>query len=207
MQRMWCLVILLLPVFVHAEQCSNFKRLGIGYTLDIDRVAYRALPAKDYKELNDLVARDQANIEKLQGRIVVLEAKLKASLANAAKYQKLLTEQAKLNQKYKDLNDSYSALNTKYSETAGKLVDLNKSYKSTLGEFDDLVSKYRKVAMRTNPRNKLDLGIGMLKPTANGADPHYFAMAGSGIKFVDLELRGWLLVGNNSYGAILGVSF
>lgn len=198
---------LLLSLNAYAEEVTNIKRMNKGYTLDINGVAHRALSATDYNELNTLITKEQAEKQLLVQKIVALETELAKSLANAEKFQAVLNAQSDLNKQYQELNNNLSDLNTKYSTTAGELVGLNKDYRAVVQEFDELTDKYRKVALRTNPRSKWDLALGMLKPTASGSDPHYFASVGTGAKLLNTEVRGWLLVGDDSYGLMAGMSF
>lgn len=207
MKRIICFIILALPAFVSAEEIRVVEKLNIGYKLKIDTTPYRAMPETSYNTLIEKVTGDAKAIELLEAQVNKLKQELNNSLANAAKYQDALTEQANLNTQYRDLNDSYKKLNTDYSKTAGALVKLNKDYSSTIEEFDELVEKYRKVAVRTHPRSKLDFGLGILNPTSAGSSSHYFAMAGTGAKLLNTEFRGWLMVGNDSYGAMVGLSF
>lgn len=208
MKRLLGVMLVLLPTYVQAQNIANVKKLSQAeYSLQIDGVNYRAIKTKTYQAIVKRLTDDDKLVANLAAKIKSLETQLKLSQANAAKYQEALTAQQDLNKQYQQLNDSYSKLNEKYSETAGKLVELNKNYSTTLDQFDELVGKYRKVALRSNPRNKLDLGLGVLKPTASGEDPHYFAMIGSGVTLLNTEIRGWVLVGNNSYGAMVGMSF
>lgn len=208
MLRKICLVVLFLPGIIYAEDITNVRKSPEGgYDLDINTAAYHAMPAKGYEAIKNRLMDDDKKIAELTEKIISLEAELEKSKANAAKYQQALTEMTDLNQRYKTLNDSYSDLNADYKKTANDLVVLNKSYSTTLTEFDDLVEKYRKVAIRSSPRSMLDFGVGMLKPTDSGSDTHYFVSVGSGVKLLKTEFRGWLLVGNDSYGLMAGLSF
>lgn len=207
MKWICCGLALLLSINVSAEEIANVKRLNKGYTLDINNVAHRALPAADFEKMMELLAKDKKEKQLLIQQIAALKNELNKSLANAEKLQTALDAQSNLNEQYRELNNRYSDLNTKYSNTADELVGLNKDYRAVIQEFDGLTEKYRKVALRTNPRSTWDFGLGMLKPTASGSDPHYFASVGTGAKLLNTEFRGWLLVGDDSYGLMAGLSF
>lgn len=207
MKRILSLCVFLLPAFTYAEEIRIVAKEGNGYRLEIDRVAYRAIPENNFNKLESRIAEDAIFIDKLATQLSLLKEELEKSQANAARYQEVLTAQTNLNNKYQQLNNNYSTLNKKYSDTATELVGLNKSYGTTLDEFDKLVEKYRKVAVRTHPRSKWDFGLGILNSTGATPSSQAFLMAGSGVKLINTEFRGWLMLGTESYGAMVGVSF
>jgi hypothetical protein len=209
MKWICCGLALFISLHAYAEEATNITKLntGYGYALDINGISHIALPAAKFKTLTNSATELKAENTLLLQAIGKLKAELASYIADSKEYRAAVKEVSEINKQYQELNNSYSDLSTKYSTTAGELVGLNKDYRAVVQEFDELTEKYRKVALRTNPRSKWDFGLGMLKPTASGSDPHYFASVGTGAKLLNAEVRGWLLVGDDSYGLMAGISF
>lgn len=201
MKKTILVLMLLYPMSLVAQTVTNIQGSGARYTMDINGKPYVALSR----------AASQQTAKYLNERKELLEKndKLVTKLAEA---QKLLKEQETLREKYAKLTDKYEQqttklenLNNKYAETSGDLITLNNDYRTTIGDFDKLVEKYRDVALRSVPRNPVDLAIGSLH---NNDEWHTVFMAGAGFDLTkSIHFRGWLFGGVETYGAMVGISF
>lgn len=194
--------VFILPIVSQAEEEAKVLGSAGGfYMLEIDKKIYRAMTNEFYLALEKGVKGDT---RRLTEQVQKLTQQLQEARLQASQFDEHRKKQQQLTSKYQDLNKDFSQLNTEYAKTSDELVQINNQYRQTIGEFDTLIDKYRDVAVRTHPRSSLDLGLGFLSA---GGSSYPFLMAGSGLKLIKTEVRGWLMLGTDSYGAMVGVSF
>lgn len=202
MKKILLAVCFMLPLSSVAQTCTDVKLGANGnYTVRIDNKKFVAYSEKNRKALIELTKGAIATKEVNEGLTKQID-----------KLQKMNDEYETLRKKYQELTNKYeeqtkklSELNGKYSETAGKLVELNGDYSKTIKRFDGLVDKYREIALRSVPRNPVDVGFGIMR--VNDVNRGVF-MAGAGMDITDnWHIRGWLYGGEETLGAMVGLSF
>ncbi len=196
----WAIVLLCLcmPSVSFAQSVTNLKAKPNGdFSLQIDENKYIAIRETEYDKIINVV-------NSLKTQLTTANKKLKESMANSAEYEALRNEYKSLTNSYKKQTDELININTNYARTSRKLIALNNEYSLTLRKFDALVEKYRDVALRSTPRNPVDIGFGVL--SINDENKGVF-MFGAGTDIFGSNLRGWLYGGEDTYGAMLGMSF
>lgn len=157
-------------------------------------VAYTQAQADDFRK----TAQER---EDLKTRLAETEEKLAVLQRAAVTLAQVEKDYAAANAKLLALAADSQKLGEKYSEAAGKLTALNRDYSQLVSDYEALAKKYRDIAMRSAPRQAIDLGAGFVH---TGDTSHVVGMAGIGIA---LGVRAWVFGGQSTYGAMLGYSF
>ena len=191
-------VCLWVPLISFAQDVADLQvgQNGI-YTLKIDSEKYVAIKEAEYYEMVKV-------INALKEQLSAANIKIKGYKANSDAYEENRKKYIALTAGYKKQTEEMTRLNVKYLDTSEKLIALNNEYSKTLKSFDALVEKYRDVALRSSPRNPVDVGLGVL--TVNDIQHNVF-MFGAGTDVFGLNFRGWLYGGQDTYGAMVGMSF
>ncbi len=199
--RAWTVIgvgLLCCPLFVWAEEVTELRNEGDGsYSMKIEGKEYLAMSVQDALQLHE----DHSSLKQ---RLAEANEKLAKYTAVTNQYEDLRGKYVTLSGEYNTLAQDSIDLSGRYSQTADKLVLLNQGYSSLVVEYDDLVEKYRDVALRTSPREPLDVGLGAV--TSNNST-HGVVMVGAGTRVLNLGLRAWVFGGKETYGAMIGASF
>ena len=180
-----------------AQTVSGVTRVGSEVVLTIDGVEYRALTAADFAQ----VRRDYAQ---MKGQLDAATRELAQYRDLRQSYEAMRKELEAMEDKRRAMADDLLKLGDRYSETSAKLVALNGEYRKLVADYDALVGKYRAFALRTAPRETIDLGLGLV----HAADENrVVGMAGIGTRIFDVGLRSWVFGGRGTYGVMMGVSF
>src|SRR5688500_11151658 len=164
MRHVALLFVCLLPWCAQGQNVTNVQhdKENGWYIMRIDGVVHLALPGTqvsqltaERKQLNAQLARSDELIERMR-------AELKAGAELSKDYDRLRKEYEALTERYRTLTADSVSLNDKYSQLGRDLVDVNKQYQKAVQEYDALTEKYRKVALTSAPRQKMDVGLGMV---------------------------------------------
>ncbi|HZE10196.1 MAG TPA: hypothetical protein VE034_01275 [Burkholderiales bacterium] len=182
-----------------AQTVTDVKMLGdkTTYVMRINGTPYVAFTQAQADDLRK-TARER---EELKQRLVETEEKVSALQRSASVLVQVEKDYAAATAKLRALAEDEDKLSTKFSETAGKLSALNKEYSQLVSDYEALAKKYREIAVRSAPRQPIDLGAGFVH---TGDKSHVVGMAGIGIA---LGVRAWVFGGQSTYGAMLGYSF
>lgn len=195
------LVLVLLPMTGNAESVTDLAAQADGtYVMKIDGNNYVALSSADLGQITAAVSESVA----LKQKLAEVTAKLERYQALTEQYEQLKTHYADLTGNYKNLSEDALRLNGEYSVAANNLVTLNQDYSKLVKDYDSLTEKYRNVALRSRLRNPLDIGLGALSADDKA---HGIAMIGAGTQLLEVDVRGWLFGGRDTYGLLLGASF
>lgn len=173
---------------------------GGAYAMKINGKPYVAVTKAQSDEMVKALQENSA----LKERLAVTERDLGQYRSLTTTYEQLRKDYVALTDKYKVLTDDSLKLAERYSKASNDLVALNKEYGGLVKDYDALVQKYRDIAVRTAPRHPFDLGLGVVH--SNNED-HAVAMAGMGTQLFNVELRGWVFGGQDTYGVMVGTSF
>jgi predicted nuclease with TOPRIM domain len=163
------------------------------------------IDGKNYIAMSEVVALQlNTKIEKQKQKLAEVTEELVQYKSLTNQYEELRGKYVKLTTEYNKLAENSIQLNERYAMTADKLVTLTQDYSRLAVEYDALVKKYRDIALRTSPREPLDVGLGTV--TSNNTT-HGIVMVGAGTHVFDVGVRAWLFGGQDNYGVILGTSF
>lgn len=200
-KRIACACLLLMSLPVLAETVTDVRLSSGGtYVMKIDGKDYVAITKA---QLNEMVQALQENAT-LKSRLTKADQDLKDYRSLTNSYEQLKQDYLGLTDRYKGLAADSVALGERYSDAAGKLVTLTNDYRGLTKDYDALSQKYRDVALRTAPRQPIDLGLGVIH--SDDTD-RFVAMAGIGTQVFGVGLRGWVFGGHSTYGVMIGTSF
>jgi septal ring factor EnvC (AmiA/AmiB activator) len=197
-----------LPAIACAETVSDVVADGSGnYLLKINNKPYIALS----REQAELLLKIEMERDRLREERDKLAAQLDKTQQASDNYRQLTDALQQHNRdtetllgKYQQLSTDNLQLSEKYATAANDLVDVTKQYGSLTSRYDELTEEYRQIALRSAPRQPIDIALGLVHQ--NGAD-RAVLMAGAGSEIFSLPLRGWIFGGSNSYGLLFGVSY
>lgn len=192
---LWCLSF---PAL--AQSVTDVRALGSDKTTFVMRIngapytAFTPAQVADFRKA--LLERDD-----LAMKLDRAEKDLKALLASSSALAQIQKDNDAMIAKLKALAEDSQKLGEQYSGLATKYSALTKDYSQLVSDYDALAKKYRDIAMRSAPRQAIDLGAGYVHM---GDSSHIVGMAGIGIA---LGVRAWVFGGQSTYGAMLGYSF
>ena len=190
-----------LPLPGWAQEVSHLSAQGDGsYLLRIDGKTYIALSQEDAAQ----AVAALGETERLREQLAAVSKTLRDYQTLSGEYETLRERYAALSADYGTLSADSLQLSARYATAADDLITLNQGYGKLVGEYDGLVERYRRVALRTAPRQPLDIGVGAI--TSHHATSGV-VMVGAGTRLFELGVRGWLFGGQESYGVMLGASF
>lgn len=170
---------------------SNVTKINdVGYTMTIDGQEY--------------IAVSRATLDDQRKLIKELQGQRDQCLDTSRSLEKLRTEYVALTETYQSLARESITLNEKYSDRANALVQINDQYGNLVKDYDNLAGKYRDIALRPAPRHATDFGLGLMR---SGGETRPVGMVGMGGNVLSLDVRGWLMGGQDTFGLLIGASF
>jgi len=202
------IVVTCLPAIACADTVSDVGPDGSGnYLLKINNKPYIAF-TREQAELMLKIEEERDHLREERDKLSAQLTKMQQATDNYRKLTDALEQHNKdtsaLLGKYQRLSSDNLQLSEKYATTANDLVDVTKQYGTLTKSYDELSEKYRQIALRSAPRQPVDIGLGLVHQ--NGAD-RAVVMAGAGTDIFKLPLRGWIFGGSDSYGLMFGVSY
>ncbi len=195
------LLLMLLPIMSNAESVTDLVPQPNGtYLLKIDGKRYVALSPADVEQTAAALAANVA----LKQQLEATTAKLEQYQALTHQYEELRQNYVALSSDYHNLSGESLRLNHDFSTAASNLVILNRDYSQLVKDYDSLTEKYRDAALRSHPRNPLDIALGAV---STDSKTQGVVMVGTGTRVLDVDVRAWLIGGQDSYGVLLGSSF
>lgn len=201
MKRMFAAFLIVWSFSVQADTVTDVSPLAGGtYVMKINGTPHVAVT----KARLDAMAMAQEENSVLMEKLAKTEQDLREYRSLTTSYEQLRKDYVVLTDKFKLLTDDSLKLGERYSEAGSKLITLAKDYGGLVKDYDVLAQKYRDIALRSDPRQPFDLGMGVV----HSADTdHVVALAGMGTGIFDVGLRGWVFGGQDTYGVMIGVSF